>query len=263
VSKTILDEIVEHKHSEVADRLESKPVSVLREQIAESGSVRGFTRALQETVANGKCAVIAEVKKASPSKGVISEQFDPIAIASSYEKAGATCLSVLTDERYFQGSDDHLRAIREVVALPLLRKEFIVDEYQIYETRAMGADCVLLIVSALNIMQLTVFHQLARSLDLDVLLEVHNAVELEAALSLQPAMVGINNRNLKTFETNLDNTFSLLDKIPDSVLVVTESGIRERAHVEAMRSKNVHAFLVGEAFMKADDPGAALTQLFS
>lgn len=263
MSKTILDEIVEHKHSEVADRRESKPVSTLREQIAESGSPRGFTRALQETVANGKCAVIAEVKKASPSKGVIREHFDPIAIASSYEKAGATCLSVLTDERYFQGSDDHLRAIREVVALPLLRKEFIVDEYQIYETRAMGADCVLLIVSALNIMQLTVFHQLARSLDLDVLLEVHNAVELEAALSLQPAMVGINNRNLKTFETNLDNTFSLLDKIPNSVLVVTESGIRERAQVAAMRAKNVHTFLVGETFMKADDPGAAFTQLFS
>ena len=263
MSKTILDEIIEHKHSEVADRRESTPVSALREQIEESGSPRGFTGSLQETVANGKCAVIAEVKKASPSKGVIREHFDPIAIASSYEKAGAACLSVLTDERYFQGSDDHLRAIREAVALPLLRKEFIVDEYQIYETRAMGADCVLLIVSALDIMQLTVFHQLARSLDLDVLLEVHNTAELEAALSLQPVMVGINNRNLKTFETHLDNTFSLLGNIPDSVLVVTESGIRERAQVEAMRSRNVHAFLVGEAFMKADDPGAALTQLFS
>ena len=263
MSNTILEEIIEHKHSEVADRRESKPVSALREQIEELGSPLGFTRALHETVANGKCAVIAEVKKASPSKGVIREHFDPIAIASSYEKAGAACLSVLTDERYFQGSDDHLRAIRETVALPLLRKEFIVDEYQIYETRAMGADCVLLIVSALDIMQLTVFHQLARNLDLDVLIEVHNTAELEAALSLQPAMVGINNRNLKTFETNLDNTFSLLGNIPNSVLVVTESGIRERAQVEAMRSKNVHAFLVGEAFMKADDPGAALTQLFS
>ena len=170
---------------------------------------------------------------------------------------------MLTDERYFQGSDDHLRDIRRAVALPVLRKEFIVDEYQIYETRAMGADCLLLIVSALDIMQLTGFHQLAKNLGLDVLLEVHNAAELAAALSLQPTMIGINNRNLKTFETSLDNTFSLLDKIPDGMLVVTESGIQERAHVEAMRAKNVHAFLVGEAFMKAEDPGAALTQLFS
>ena len=214
-------------------------------------------------MASGRPAVIAEVKKASPSKGVIREDFDPVAIASSYEQAGATCLSVLTDERYFQGSDDHLRAIRKIVALPVLRKDFIVDEYQIYEARVMCADCVLLIVSALDIMQLTTFHQLARNLRLDVLLEVHHATELAAALSLQPTMIGINNRNLKTFETSLDNTFSLLDSIPDGVLVVTESGIRERAHVSAMRAKNVNAFLVGEAFMKAKEPGAALTQLFS
>ncbi|MCZ6641960.1 MAG: indole-3-glycerol phosphate synthase TrpC [Gammaproteobacteria bacterium] len=263
MSNTILDEIVEHKHSEVALRRELIPANVLTAQIAGSVPPRGFINALQETVASGKPAVIAEVKKASPSRGVIREHFDPVTIAQSYEQAGATCLSVLTDERYFQGSDNHLRAIREVVALPVLRKEFIVDEYQIYETRAMGADCLLLIVSTLDIMQLTVFHQLARSLQLDVLLEVHNTTELAAALSLKPAMIGINNRNLKTFETSLDNTFSLLDEIPNEVLVVTESGIRERAHVEAMLAKNVTAFLVGEAFMKADNPGEALTQLFS
>ncbi|MCZ6617200.1 MAG: indole-3-glycerol phosphate synthase TrpC [Gammaproteobacteria bacterium] len=263
MSGTILDEIVEHKHREVAARSKSKSASVLKEQIAESLPPREFTQALQATVASGNPAVIAEVKKASPSKGVIREHYDPVAIAKSYERAGATCLSVLTDERYFQGSDDHLRAIREAVSLPVLRKEFIVDEYQVYETRAMGADCVLLIVSALDIMQLTVFHQLARSLELDVLLEVHNATELAAAVSLHPAMIGINNRNLKTFETSLDNTFSLIENIPDDVLVVTESGIRERADVAAMRARNVNAFLVGEAFMKAENPGAALTRLFS
>ncbi len=263
MSKTILDEIVEHKHREVALRRELTPASVLRGLIPGSEPPRGFIKALQEMVASGKPAVIAEVKKASPSQGVIREHFEPVAIAQSYEQAGATCLSVLTDEHYFQGSDDHLREIRKTVALPVLRKEFIVDEYQIYESRAMGADCLLLIVSALDIMQLTTFHQLARSLQLDVLLEVHNTTELAAALSLKPTMIGINNRNLKTFETSLDNTFALLDKIPDDVLVVTESGIRERADVEAMGAKNVHAFLVGEAFMRADNPGEALTQLFS
>jgi len=255
----ILKKIVEVKQVDVERLKVEMPVSELEKRIESQKRPLNMSGALM----GNSVRIIAEVKKASPSQGVIREHFEPVAIAQSYEQAGATCLSVLTDEHYFQGSDDHLRVIRKTVALPVLRKEFIVDEYQIYESRAMGADCLLLIVSALDIMQLTTFHQLARSLQLDVLLEVHNTTELAAALSLKPTMIGINNRNLKTFETSLDNTFALLDKIPDDVLVVTESGIRERADVEAMGAKNVHAFLVGEAFMRADNPGEALTQLFS
>ena len=210
----------------------------------------------------GNAAVIAEVKKASPSKGVIRADFQPTDIAQSYQDAGATCLSVLTDEKYFQGSDAYLEAIRSVVELPLLRKEFIVDAYQIAESRLIGADCVLLIVAALSPHSLRAFYAQARDLGLDVLIEVHDADELALALSLEPQLIGINNRNLKTFETSLTNTYNLLDSIPDDVLVVTESGIHTRDDVQAMREHDVHAFLVGEAFMRADDPGAALRTLF-
>jgi indole-3-glycerol phosphate synthase len=258
---TILDEILAHKREEVAARRSLTSTARLSARFGDHAPL-SFAGALKARIAAGDNAVIAEVKKASPSKGVIRENFDPVAIARSYQRAGAACLSVLTDEKYFQGHDDYLRAIRPEVTVPVLRKEFIVDDYQIHEARAMGADCVLLIVAALDIMQLTRFYQTATNLGLDVLIEVHDAPELEAALSLSPVMVGINNRNLKTFETRLDTTFGLLDRMPGEVLVVTESGIHTRDDVAEMRSHDVRAFLVGEAFMRAEDPGLALQALF-
>jgi indole-3-glycerol phosphate synthase len=211
---------------------------------------------------SGNPAVIAEIKKASPSRGLIRDDFDPVAIAGSYAEAGATCLSVLTDEHFFQGNDAYLAAARDVVTLPVLRKDFTVDAYQLYEARALGADCVLLIVAALDAHQLQEFHQLARGLGLDVLVEVHDAFELEAALTLDPALIGINNRNLHTFETKLDTTYALLERIPENIVVVTESGIRDPVQVSEMRARGVNAFLVGEAFMREPDPGAALRALF-
>ncbi len=260
---TILDEILAHKREEVAQRSAATPLPQVQAAAVAMPPTRGFTDALSATVKLGQAAIIAEVKKASPSKGVIRENFDPVAIAHSYAAAGATCLSVLTDEKYFQGSDEFLGSIRDEVDLPLLRKEFIVAEYQIYESRALGADCILLIVSALDNIQLAELHQCARDLSLDVLIEVHDATELAVALDLSPNLVGINNRNLKTFETSLQITYDLLESIPLEVLVVTESGIRTRQDVQAMREHNVHAFLVGEAFMSAEDPGLALRNLFS
>jgi indole-3-glycerol phosphate synthase len=259
---TILDEILAHKAGEVAERRKRRSLAEIEHAIGAAEPTRGFVRALFETVAAGRAAVIAEVKKASPSKGVIRPDFRPVEIARSYQAAGAACLSVLTDEKYFQGSDDFLREIRSAVSLPLLRKEFIVDAYQIAESRLVGADCILLIVSALDQPTLEDFHRQAGEMDLDVLIEVHDAEELDRALSLGPNLVGINNRNLKTFETSLENTFQLLDAIPEDVLVVTESGIHSAADVKAMRDHDVHAFLVGEAFMRAEDPGAALKALF-
>jgi indole-3-glycerol phosphate synthase len=259
---TILDEILAHKAGEVEARRSRRSLEEIERTIAGAPDTRGFVRALEQTVAHGRPAVIAEVKKASPSKGVIRADFQPTEIARSYQDAGATCLSVLTDEKYFQGSDAYLEAIRSAVELPLLRKEFIVDGYQIVESRSIGADCVLLIVAALNPESLHEFYGQARSIGLDVLIEVHDASELELALALEPELIGINNRNLKTFETSLTNTYDLLSAIPDDVLVVTESGIHSREDVQAMRGHDVHAFLVGEAFMRADDPGAALRMLF-
>ena len=260
---TILDEILAHKAEEVAVRRNQRSQADIEQAIADVPPTRGFVHTLTASVAAGKAAVIAEVKKASPSKGVIRADFKPVDIARSYEAAGASCLSVLTDEKYFQGSDAYLQEIRQAVALPLLRKEFIVDEYQIAESRMIGADYILLIVSALSPGSLRAFHAQAQDLGLDVLIEVHDAAELEIALSLSPELVGINNRNLKTFETSLSNTYDLLDAIPDDVMVVTESGIHSRDDVQAMRKHDVHAFLVGEAFMRADDPGAALGELFA
>jgi indole-3-glycerol phosphate synthase len=259
---TILDEIIAHKHIEVEQRRNQVPLDTLRERAHEASEPRCFVDALQTSVNGDRPAVIAEIKRASPSKGLIREDFDPPEIARQYESAGAACLSVLTDEKYFQGHDDYLVAARSACNLPVLRKDFVVDQYQLFEARALGADCVLLIVSALDIMKLTVLHDTARNLGLDVLIEVHDSVELQAALSLRPTLVGINNRNLKTFETSLDTTLKLLDQIPDGVMVVTESGIHSRANVDLMRSHDVHAFLVGEAFMRAHDPGAALRELF-
>jgi indole-3-glycerol phosphate synthase len=262
MSTSILNEILENKRREVSARRALQPLEKLIEHVATLARPLPFTDALSTRVNQGQSAVIAEVKKASPSKGVIRTHFDPVAIARSYERSGASCLSVLTDEKYFQGSDEYLVEIRAAVDLPLLRKEFIVDEYQLYETRALGADCVLLIVSALDEMQLTALYQRAAQLDLDVLIEVHDEIELATASKLDPRMIGINNRNLKTFETSLDNTLSLLDQISPDTLVVTESGIQDREDVQLMLDHDVRAFLVGETLMRAEDPGQALTELF-
>jgi indole-3-glycerol phosphate synthase len=207
--------------------------------------------------------VIAEIKKASPSKGVIREHFVPAELARSYEQGGAACLSILTDVDFFQGADEYLQQARAAVSLPVIRKDFLVDEYQIYEARAMGADCVLLIVSALSAEKLTELNSLAQSIGLDVLVEVHDEAELDIALELPNKLIGINNRNLHTFDVTLETTYRLLDKIGSDRIVVTESGILAPTDVQAMRSKNVNAFLVGEAFMRADEPGVALAEFFA
>ncbi len=262
MSGTILEEILAHKAEEVEIRKADLPLAEIESRISSLAPTRGFSQALKDALAADSSAVIAEVKMASPSKGVIRPDFHPAAIAESYAAADATCLSVLTDERYFQGHDAYLTEIRQIVSLPLLRKEFIVDAYQIPESRSLGADCVLLIVAALDSGQLAEFYHQARDCSLDVLIEVHDEPELQTALELDPGMIGINNRNLKTFETSLDNTFALLDQIPPDVLVITESGIRTTRDVQAMRDHGVNAFLVGEAFMREKDPGAALRLLF-
>lgn len=260
---SVLDEILAHKRREVAERKVATSLTDLQARLRDQPPARGFVAALHSRVATGDAAVIAEIKKASPSKGVIRADFDPAAIAASYASGGATCLSVLTDEKYFQGRDEFLIAARAAADLPALRKDFVIDEYQLFEARSLGADCVLLIVGALDIMRLTVLYQTARGIGLDVLMEVHDRVELEAALSLRPALVGINNRDLKTFATSLATTYELLDAVPEDVLVVTESGIGSRADVQAMRAHGVHCFLVGEAFMRAAEPGAALRDMFA
>lgn len=262
MSGTILDTIVARKHEEIAARRVAVPLPTLEAQVAAAGPTRGFRAALERRVGAGASAVIAEIKKASPSRGVIREDFDPAAIASSYEHAGAACLSVLTDQDFFQGRDDDLRAARSAVALPVLRKDFIVDPYQVFETRALGADCLLLIVAALTPDRLQALNTLALAVGLDVLIEVHDAEELELALALAPGLVGINNRDLKTFETRLATTHALRSSVPPDVLVVTESGIHDRTDIAAMHAAGVHAFLVGEAFMREPDPGAALAALF-
>lgn len=259
---TILEEIIAHKRTEVAARREAVSIDELRERAATADPVRGFARALSTRIETRQPAVIAEVKKASPSKGVIREDFEPIEIAKAYEAGGAACLSVLTEERYFQGHDDYLVAARAATSLPVLRKDFVVDPYQVTEARALGADCVLLIVAALDIMRLTVLSDAARNEGLDVLIEVHNADELAAAMSLRPSLIGINNRNLKTFETSLATTEALLDSIPAGVHVITESGIHSKDDIERMQNAGVYGFLVGEAFMRQVDPGAALKGLF-
>lgn len=259
----ILDQILATKRQEIAQRSAQRPLSELQQSASLMPRPRGFVAALQTRAHDRQNGIIAEIKKASPSKGIIRANFEPKKIAMSYAAAGATCLSVLTDEQYFQGHDDYLMQVRDAVALPLLRKDFTLDEYQVYEARAMGADCILLIVSALDVADLTHLNQLAQSLELDVLIEVHDAQELSVAMSLEPTLIGINNRNLKTFATDLQNTIDLLPRIPRDVTVVTESGIRSAADVQLMQQHDVHCFLVGEAFMRADDPGQALSELFS
>lgn len=258
----ILCRILQRKAEEVRERSQTLPLAELEDRAAAAPQPRGFARAMQQTVAEGRPAVIAEVKKASPSKGVLRPDFDPEAIARSYAAGGATCLSVLTDRDFFQGHERYLELARAASGLPVLRKDFLVDPYQIVEARAIGADAVLLIVAALSDAQLAELMALAHELGMDVLVEVHDAGELERALRLEFPLLGINNRNLRSFETSLDTTLSLLPRIGDERLVVTESGILAPEHVQLMRSQGVHAFLVGEAFMRAPDPGAELARLF-
>lgn len=258
----ILQRIIETKWQEISERSKNVSLETLREQAKTASPVRGFLKAMQAKVAAGKPAIIAEIKKASPSKGIIREAFDPPAIAKSYEMAGAACLSILTDAQYFQGHEDYLKAARAACSLPVIRKDFLVDAYQVYEARALGADCILLIVAALADAKLAELYHLASDLGMDVLVEVHDAEELQRALKLNPPLLGINNRNLRTFATTLDTTIQLLPQIPTGTLLVTESAIHTKADVALMRSHHVHAFLVGEAFMRAADPGEALSQLF-
>ena len=258
----ILDKIVAVKREEMAVARALHSEAALRELVAVQSAPRGFAAALRAKVAAGLPAVIAEIKKASPSKGVIREHFVPAEIAASYARHGAACLSVLTDERFFQGHADYLRQARAACALPVLRKDFMIDPYQVLEARAMGADCILLIAACLSDAQMAELEACAMDLALDVLVEVHNGDELDRALRLKTPLLGINNRNLRSFEVTLDTTLGLLPRVPADRLLVTESGISGRADVQRMRAADVHAFLVGEAFMRASDPGVALSALF-
>ena len=258
----ILQRILARKREEVEAQRARVPLAELQSRIAAAPPLRGFAQALRSRIGDGEAAVIAEVKKASPSKGVIRADFDPAAIARSYEAGGAACLSVLTDVDFFQGADGYLIAAREACSLPVLRKDFVVDEYQLHEARALGADAVLLIAAALDDAQLAGFAALAAGLGLDALAEVHDAAELERVLRLPLPLVGVNNRDLRTFEVSLDTTLALKDAIPADRVLVTESGIAAPADVARMRTAGVHAFLVGEAFMREPDPGAALRRLF-
>jgi indole-3-glycerol phosphate synthase len=258
----ILLKILTRKKAEIAARKNLVTLSQLQAALPFASAPRGFIQSLRDKNEQGLSAIIAEIKKASPSQGVIRENFDPIEIAQSYANAGAACLSVLTDVDFFQGHDDYLVAARNACSLPVIRKDFIIDEYQIVEARTMGADCILLIVSALDDKALNHLHQVANDLGMDVLVEVHDQQELDRTVSLNLSLVGINNRNLRTFETSLLTTINLLDQIPDGCTVVTESGIHTSADVKLMRDNNVNAFLVGEAFMRAEQPGEALRSLF-
>ena len=260
---TILDTILQRKREEVAERRMRTSLFELKTRAAAAPPLRGFADAIHAKIAAGQAAVIAEVKKASPSKGVIRADFDPAAIARSYEAGGAACLSVLTDIDFFQGSDDYLRQARAACALPVLRKDFIVDAYQIHEARVLGADCVLLIAAALDDAQLAEFAFIAAELGMDVLVEVHDLDELERALPIPARLLGINNRNLRTFEVSLQTTLDLKAMVPADRVLVTESGILAPADVTLMRGHGIGAFLVGEAFMRQPEPGAALRDLFA
>ena len=259
----ILEKIVAVKHEEVAAAKKKKSLESVREDAFSRVLTRDFEGALRAKVAAGHAAVIAEVKKASPSKGVLREDFVPADIAQSYAEHGAACLSVLTDRQFFQGSADYLKQARASCDLPVLRKDFMVDPYQVYESRAMGADCILLIASCLTDAQMAELEGIAHTLDMAVLVEVHDAAELQRALKLKTRLVGVNNRNLRTFDVSLDTTLGMLKDVPADRLLVTESGIRTREDVQRMRSAGVHAFLVGEAFMRAREPGEALAELFA
>jgi len=259
----VLTRIIATKAKEVAAARAAKPLARLRDEARAASPVRDFVGALRARIDSGATAVIAEIKKASPSRGVLRPIFDPAAIAARYEAGGAACISVLTDRDYFQGAPEHLAAARSACALPALRKDFIVEEYQVFEARSLGADCILLIVAALDDARLAALEACAASLGMAALVEVHDAAELERALRLATPLIGVNNRNLRTFEVALETTLELLPGVPPDRIVITESGILAPADVARMRAAGVHAFLVGEAFMRAADPGAALRALFS
>ena len=258
----ILKKILARKQEEINERRQTVSLAELYERAERSSPPRGFLKAMQEKIQQGEAAVIAEVKKASPSKGVLREDFQPVEIAQSYEQGGAACLSVLTDADFFQGSEIYLQRARAACLLPVIRKDFIVDEYQVAEARAIGADCILLIASALDDVQMQELHAQSLALGMDVLVEVHDAEELERAILLDANMIGVNNRNLRTFDTSLQTTLDLLPQIPLGTLLVTESGIHLPEDVALMRENNVNAFLVGEAFMRAQEPGEKLRELF-
>jgi indole-3-glycerol phosphate synthase len=259
----ILKRILARKREVITERQGQEPLASVAERARQASAPRGFRAALQQRIGAGGAGVIAEIKKASPSKGVMRDPFEPEAIARSYAAGGASCLSVLTDEDFFQGDDAHLVAAREASGLPVLRKDFIIDPYQVHEARALGADCVLLIVAALSDDQLRELDGLARELGMDVLVEVHDARELARALALAPDLVGINNRDLRSFTTDTATTLNLRDQVPADAVLVTESGIHSAADVARMRSSGVHAFLVGEAFMTVPEPGDKLRELFA
>ncbi|MCF6217723.1 MAG: indole-3-glycerol phosphate synthase TrpC [Gammaproteobacteria bacterium] len=259
----ILKKIIARKRQEIAERSARVAIDTLRKQAASASSPRGFVRSIQTKLNAGQAAVIAEIKKASPSKGVIRENFIPAEIARSYEKGGAACLSVLTDTDFFQGHERYLQQARDACSLPVIRKDFIIDEYQVVEARAIGADCILLIAAVLDDKQLAQLAESASRLAMDVLIEVHDEAELQRTLPLNLPLIGINNRNLRTFDVSLQTTLDMLQQIPDDRIVVTESGIVDQQDVALMRDHQVNAFLVGEAFMRADQPGEKLVELFA
>ncbi len=258
----ILDRILATKRQEVAHAQRERPLALLQKDLESAPPPRDFVGAIVDKIAAGRPAVIAEIKKASPSKGLLRADFRPAEIARTYQAHGAACLSVLTDGEYFQGSPAYLRQARAACLLPVLRKDFMLDAYQVYEARAMGADCILLIAAALTLARMQALEQVAQDLGMAVLVEVHDATELKAALGLATPLLGINNRNLRTFETKLESTLELLHRIPKGRIVVTESGIATPADVALMRTNNVNAFLIGESFMRAPDPGVELARLF-
>ena len=259
----ILQKILKRKVEEITEAAKNESLADLSKRAEAGLPVRGFIKAIEDKIAAGKAGVIAEIKKASPSKGVIRENFQPVEIAKSYESAGAACLSVLTDRDFFQGDPEYLKQAREATELPVIRKDFIIDPYQVYEARAMNADCILLIVSALGDAMLNELLGLAHHLDMDVLMEVHDREEMERAIQTGAKLIGVNNRSLRTFDVSLNTTLDMLGMLPDDRILVTESGIHVPDDVKLMRDNNVNAFLVGEAFMRADVPGDKLAELFA
>jgi len=258
----ILKKILQTKAEDIAVNSQKNSLSELKARQKDAPSIRPFFGSMLTSLDQGKPAVIAEIKKASPSKGIIRKDFDPPSIAKAYAENGASCLSILTDEQYFQGSADYLIQARNACELPVLRKDFIIDQYQVYEARTMGADCILLIVAALDNSQLSDLYSLSSELGMDTLIEVHDKEELERALNINPKLIGVNNRDLRTFDTKLETTLELLPNIPDDCITITESGIHAKEDVLLMQRNDVNSFLVGEAFMRASDPGKALKQLF-
>jgi indole-3-glycerol phosphate synthase len=258
----ILVKILDRKKQEIEERSANVTIDDLKMKCEHADTVRGFINSIEDKISDGKPAIIAEIKKASPSKGVLREDFKPAEIAKTYAEHGAACLSILTDRDFFQGHEEYLMQARVSCELPVIRKDFIIDPYQVYEARAISADCILLIVSALDDENLQSLYDLATDLGMDVLMEVHDKEEMLRALKTGARLIGINNRNLRNFETSLDTTLSMLDMVTDEHILVTESGIHTKGDVQLMRDNNVNAFLVGEAFMRADDPGEKLAELF-